>query len=112
MTMMKQSTTTTTTTTNQPLPSPYYYYHHRTVQRGGDSGEEMERVRESGYGDRIDRKMGSVFGVGRKIPPEKFSGGGAAVVAGKVAGDGGGRNPATAPVVGRSPKKMSGREGV
>ncbi|GKE59305.1 hypothetical protein Tco_1498490 [Tanacetum coccineum] len=43
-------------------------------QRGGDSGEEMERVRESGYGDRIDRKMGLVFGVGRKIPQENPAG--------------------------------------
>ncbi|GJS10301.1 hypothetical protein Tco_0367097 [Tanacetum coccineum] len=43
----------------------------------------MERVRESGYGDRIVRNMGSVFGVGRKSPPENFSGGGA-VVAGDI----------------------------
>ncbi|GJY07476.1 hypothetical protein Tco_0374530 [Tanacetum coccineum] len=59
-------------------------------RRCGWSGEVMERVRESGYGDRIDRKMGSIFGVGRKIPPEKFSDDGAvtAVVAG-----GGGRPP-------------------
>ncbi|GKB28102.1 hypothetical protein Tco_0867503, partial [Tanacetum coccineum] len=63
-------------------------------QRGGDSGEEMERVRESGYGDRIDRKMGLVFGVGRKIPPEKFSGGGATAAA----------------VAGRQPEFMGERE--
>ncbi|GJY11448.1 hypothetical protein Tco_0379633 [Tanacetum coccineum] len=35
------------------------------------------RVEESGCGDRIDPVMRSVFGVGRKSPPEKFSGGGA-----------------------------------
>ncbi|GKD15754.1 hypothetical protein Tco_1200161, partial [Tanacetum coccineum] len=40
-------------------------------RRCGWSGEVMERVRESGYGDRIDRKMGSVFGVGRKNPAGK-----------------------------------------
>ncbi|GJZ15319.1 hypothetical protein Tco_0550996 [Tanacetum coccineum] len=45
-------------------------------RRCGWSGEVMERVRESGYGDRIDRKMGSVFGLRRICPPEKFSGGG------------------------------------
>ncbi|GJR60207.1 hypothetical protein Tco_1502369 [Tanacetum coccineum] len=36
----------------------------------------MERVRESGYGDRIDRVVRSIFGVGRKTPPENFFGGG------------------------------------
>ncbi|GJU18187.1 retrovirus-related pol polyprotein from transposon TNT 1-94 [Tanacetum coccineum] len=60
--------------------------------RGG--GEVMKRVRESGYGDRIDRKMGLVFGVGRKIPPEKFSGGGATAAA----------------VAGRQPEFMGERE--
>ncbi|GKB08406.1 ribonuclease H-like domain-containing protein, partial [Tanacetum coccineum] len=34
------------------------------------------RVEESGCGDRIDPVRRSVFGVGRKSPPEKFSGGG------------------------------------
>ncbi|GKG40458.1 hypothetical protein Tco_0467235, partial [Tanacetum coccineum] len=34
------------------------------------------RVEESGCGDRIDPVMRSVFGVGRKSPPKKFSGGG------------------------------------
>ncbi|GKA03760.1 hypothetical protein Tco_0676541, partial [Tanacetum coccineum] len=34
------------------------------------------RVEESGVGDRVDRVSGSIFGVGRKTPPEKFSGGG------------------------------------
>ncbi|GJW46930.1 hypothetical protein Tco_0078576 [Tanacetum coccineum] len=51
-------------------------------RRCGWSREVMERVRESGYGDRIDRKMGSSFGVGRKSPPENFSGGGAVVAGG------------------------------
>ncbi|GJS84378.1 hypothetical protein Tco_0750919 [Tanacetum coccineum] len=45
-------------------------------RRCGWSGEVMERVRESGYGDRIDRVVRSIFGVGRKTPPENFSGGG------------------------------------
>ncbi|GKD71503.1 hypothetical protein Tco_1325593 [Tanacetum coccineum] len=44
-------------------------------RRCGWSGEVMERVRESGYGDRIDREMGRIFGVGRKSSPENFSGG-------------------------------------
>ncbi|GJV06608.1 putative ribonuclease H-like domain-containing protein [Tanacetum coccineum] len=35
----------------------------------------MARVRESGGGDRIDREMGRIFGVGRKSSPENFSGG-------------------------------------
>ncbi|GJX04154.1 hypothetical protein Tco_0190070 [Tanacetum coccineum] len=35
-------------------------------RRCGWSGEVMERVRESGYGDRIDRKMGSLFVVPTK----------------------------------------------
>ncbi|GJZ20295.1 integrase, catalytic region, zinc finger, CCHC-type containing protein [Tanacetum coccineum] len=40
------------------------------------------RVRASGYGGWIDPVMGSDFGLGRKCPPEKFSGGGGMVVAG------------------------------
>ncbi|GJW92882.1 hypothetical protein Tco_0172554 [Tanacetum coccineum] len=36
----------------------------------------VRRVRESGSGDRIDRVVGSLFGLAGKIPPEKFSGGG------------------------------------
>ncbi|GKB74084.1 hypothetical protein Tco_0935496 [Tanacetum coccineum] len=40
------------------------------------SGGVESRVRESDGGDRIDREMGRIFGVGRKDPPEKFSGGG------------------------------------
>ncbi|GJY66557.1 hypothetical protein Tco_0468795 [Tanacetum coccineum] len=51
----------------------------------GGGGEEMEvvtvgwqrwRVEESGVGDRVDPEVGSVFGLRRKSPPEKFSGGG------------------------------------
>ncbi|GKB86075.1 hypothetical protein Tco_0958347 [Tanacetum coccineum] len=42
---------------------------------GGVGGES--RVRESEGGDRIDRRMGSLFGLRRICPPEKFSGGGA-----------------------------------
>ncbi|GJX05586.1 hypothetical protein Tco_0191502, partial [Tanacetum coccineum] len=30
----------------------------------------------SGYGDRVDPMVGSLFGFGRKSPPENFSGGG------------------------------------
>ncbi|GJS60229.1 hypothetical protein Tco_0655013 [Tanacetum coccineum] len=41
-------------------------------------------VEARGCGDRIDRRMRSIFGFGRKSPPEKFSGGG-----GVVAGGGG-----------------------
>ncbi|GJW10254.1 hypothetical protein Tco_1576081 [Tanacetum coccineum] len=52
------------------------------VWRGGREGRCMAwwwrrwRVEESGCGDRIDPVRRSVFGVGRKSPPEKFSGGG------------------------------------
>ncbi|GKC30465.1 hypothetical protein Tco_1037759, partial [Tanacetum coccineum] len=42
---------------------------------GGVGGGES-RVRESEGGDRIDRRMGSLFGLRRICPPEKFSGGG------------------------------------
>ncbi|GJX88213.1 hypothetical protein Tco_0340227 [Tanacetum coccineum] len=42
--------------------------------------------------------MGSIFGVGRKTPPEKFSGGGHVVLAGMLAGEDGGW-----PAVGRWP---------
>ncbi|GJU47828.1 hypothetical protein Tco_1217383 [Tanacetum coccineum] len=41
---------------------------------GGGGGEW--RVRESDGGDRIDRSDGESFGLRRKNPPEKFSGGG------------------------------------
>ncbi|GKG45625.1 hypothetical protein Tco_0498071, partial [Tanacetum coccineum] len=40
------------------------------------SGGVESRVRESDGGDRIDREMGRIFGLRRKSPPEKFSGGG------------------------------------
>ncbi|GKF82192.1 hypothetical protein Tco_0243848, partial [Tanacetum coccineum] len=48
-------------------------------------GKEMEvvtvgwrrwRVEESGVGDRVDPLRRTTFGFDRKIPPEKFSGGG------------------------------------
>ncbi|GJW68969.1 integrase, catalytic region, zinc finger, CCHC-type containing protein [Tanacetum coccineum] len=60
------------------------------AETGGGGGER--RVEESGCGDRIDPVMRSVFGIGRKSPPEKFSGGGGVVVAGirrHDSGDGG-----------------------
>ncbi|GKG06927.1 hypothetical protein Tco_0329896, partial [Tanacetum coccineum] len=41
----------------------------------GDDGE-VRRVEECGVGDGRDPEMELVFGVGQKIPPEKFSGGG------------------------------------
>ncbi|GKE93822.1 hypothetical protein Tco_1574917 [Tanacetum coccineum] len=44
---------------------------------GGEDGEVgVARVTESGIPDRIDRVMRIVFELGRKSPPEKFSGGG------------------------------------
>ncbi|GJX05342.1 hypothetical protein Tco_0191258 [Tanacetum coccineum] len=48
------------------------------------------RVTASGYGDRVDPMVGSLFGFGRKSPPENFSGGGGMVVAG-IRRDSGGR---------------------
>ncbi|GJW95790.1 hypothetical protein Tco_0175462 [Tanacetum coccineum] len=44
--------------------------------RGVVAGDGEWHVAESGVVDRIDRLMGSIFGLGRKSPPEKFSGGG------------------------------------
>ncbi|GKG32768.1 hypothetical protein Tco_0430278, partial [Tanacetum coccineum] len=41
---------------------------------GGVGGGES-RVRESEGGDRIDRRMGRTFGVGRESSPENVSGG-------------------------------------
>ncbi|GJZ42700.1 hypothetical protein Tco_0589955 [Tanacetum coccineum] len=35
-----------------------------------------QRVAASGGGDRVDRAMRNTFNLGRKTPPEKFSGGG------------------------------------
>ncbi|GJY71203.1 hypothetical protein Tco_0474906 [Tanacetum coccineum] len=53
------------------------------VSRGdGGDGGEVRRVTGSELVDRGDPEMELVFGVGRKIPPEKISGGGATVVAG------------------------------
>ncbi|GKA56580.1 hypothetical protein Tco_0755652 [Tanacetum coccineum] len=45
-----------------------------TSSGGGDGGAES-RVRESDGGDRIDWEIRSIFGLRRKIPPEKFFGG-------------------------------------
>ncbi|GJV14208.1 hypothetical protein Tco_1359531 [Tanacetum coccineum] len=42
---------------------------------GGDVAAVRWRVKESDGGDRIDREMGRIFGVGRKSSPENFSGG-------------------------------------
>ncbi|GJW12528.1 ribonuclease H-like domain-containing protein [Tanacetum coccineum] len=42
---------------------------------GGGSGWRWWRVRESDGGDRIDREMGRIFGVGRKSSPVNVSGG-------------------------------------
>ncbi|GKA30813.1 hypothetical protein Tco_0717118 [Tanacetum coccineum] len=55
---------------------------------GGDGAvvegwqRRWRRVVASECGDRIDRVMGSIFGFGRKSPPENFSGGGGVMVAG------------------------------
>ncbi|GJW11974.1 hypothetical protein Tco_1577801, partial [Tanacetum coccineum] len=43
--------------------------------RDGDEGGIVV-VAESEYGDRVDPVVRTTFGVRRKIPPEKFSGGG------------------------------------
>ncbi|GKB97349.1 hypothetical protein Tco_0983486, partial [Tanacetum coccineum] len=57
---------------------------------GGGSGGVEERVEESEYGDRVDPGTRNDFGLGRKCPPENFSGGGwpekVAVVVVPVAG--------------------------
>ncbi|GKG24321.1 hypothetical protein Tco_0394949, partial [Tanacetum coccineum] len=45
-------------------------------------GWQRWRVEESGVGDRVDPEVGSVFGLRRKSPPEKFSGGDATVAGG------------------------------
>ncbi|GJZ66451.1 hypothetical protein Tco_0623147 [Tanacetum coccineum] len=59
---------------------------------GGSEGGGKWRVRESGSGDRVDPEVGSVFGLRRKSPPEKFSGGGEWWPAvGEVAGEEGWR---------------------
>ncbi|GKG27940.1 hypothetical protein Tco_0406267 [Tanacetum coccineum] len=62
---------------------------------GGDSGWrwwfrwQRWRVAESEYGDRVDPLMRITFDLGRKSPPEKFSGGGGGR---RLAGSGGWRN--------------------
>ncbi|GJY35331.1 hypothetical protein Tco_0420709 [Tanacetum coccineum] len=43
---------------------------------GGGSGVVEVARGASGIVDRVDPEVGSIFGVGRKSPPEKFSGGG------------------------------------
>ncbi|GJT45105.1 hypothetical protein Tco_0953820 [Tanacetum coccineum] len=43
---------------------------------GGGDGGVIRRVEESGVGDRVDRVTRNDFGLRRKSPPEKFSGGG------------------------------------
>nr|GEZ19469.1 hypothetical protein [Tanacetum cinerariifolium] len=45
-------------------------------------GGEVGRVGESDIQDRVDRKVGSIFGFAGKRPPEKFSGGGSVVAGG------------------------------
>ncbi|GKC46606.1 hypothetical protein Tco_1064328, partial [Tanacetum coccineum] len=45
-----------------------------TAAVGGGAG--FRRVAESGSGDRVDRVTRNTFGLGRKSPPENFSGGG------------------------------------
>ncbi|GJW16041.1 hypothetical protein Tco_0020174, partial [Tanacetum coccineum] len=58
----------------------------------GDNGWWWWRVEESEITGWIDRLTRIIFGVHRKTPPEKFSGGGEVVVAGMLAGEeGGGR---------------------
>ncbi|GKE49587.1 hypothetical protein Tco_1480845, partial [Tanacetum coccineum] len=60
----------------------------------GVVGGDFRRVVESGSGDRIDPVTRSLFGLRRKSPPEKFSGGGGMV----------------ATVAGRWPDILEGRE--
>ncbi|GKE97814.1 hypothetical protein Tco_0021165, partial [Tanacetum coccineum] len=55
-----------------------YFTWFRWLSGGG--GET--RVEASVYGDRVDRPTRSLFGLAGKIPPEKFSGGGATVAGG------------------------------
>ncbi|GKC51651.1 hypothetical protein Tco_1074396 [Tanacetum coccineum] len=49
------------------------------LHEGGDDDEVMEMMTMArgarGPMDRVDQRMGVIFGVGRKSPPEKFSGG-------------------------------------
>ncbi|GKF75626.1 hypothetical protein Tco_0225070, partial [Tanacetum coccineum] len=65
------------------------------LDRGGGDGVVAAAARErgetargaSGYGDRVDRVTRKLFGVGRKSPPENFSGGGGVVASGGLAGE-------------------------
>ncbi|GJZ36288.1 hypothetical protein Tco_0582105 [Tanacetum coccineum] len=58
---------------------------------GGGDGGVIRRVEESGVGDRVDRVTRNDFGLRRKSPPEKFSGGGEWwPAAGELAGEEGG----------------------
>nr|GFA61730.1 hypothetical protein [Tanacetum cinerariifolium] len=67
---------------------------HGGGDEGGNGGcgvEVMEagrRVVESDIGDRLDRVMGSIFGIGRKTRRKTFS---ATAGGRRLAGDGGGR---------------------
>ncbi|GKG52193.1 hypothetical protein Tco_0547068, partial [Tanacetum coccineum] len=56
------------------------------VYDDGDVDGGESRVRESEGGDRIDQRMGSLFGLRRICPPEKFSDGGVMVAGGELAG--------------------------
>ncbi|GJR13241.1 hypothetical protein Tco_0795893, partial [Tanacetum coccineum] len=61
------------------------------VEVAAGEGGGKRRVVASEYEDRVDREMGIPFGLGRKSPPEKFSGGGSGgrrqwVAAGKIWG--------------------------
>ncbi|GKG03212.1 hypothetical protein Tco_0310848, partial [Tanacetum coccineum] len=54
--------------------------------------EGWRRVEARGYGDRVDRSGGSIFGIGRKSHRKSFpvagdGGGGAVVVAGQIWGE-------------------------
>ncbi|GJT18499.1 hypothetical protein Tco_0877205 [Tanacetum coccineum] len=61
----------------------------RGVEWGGSRRGER-RVEARDHVGWVDRKKRKLFETHRKTPPEKFSGDGAAAVAGMVAGDGGG----------------------
>ncbi|GKC24757.1 hypothetical protein Tco_1026907, partial [Tanacetum coccineum] len=72
-----------------PKPTHPFWWLLQPTQRtldggsGGDDDVEVVVTRwrvmmtwTSGLGDQIDRVTRSIFGFGRKSPPEKFSGGG------------------------------------
>ncbi|GJT39480.1 hypothetical protein Tco_0939345 [Tanacetum coccineum] len=63
------------------------------VAVGQQPERRQRRVEESEYDERVNRAKRNHFGLHRKTPPEKFSGGGDVVVdGGRVAGgEGGGR---------------------